>query len=87
MFYGEAIKIEAFCIKCDFIKTFIAFKFLFVRLFGGYVIPYINYLFLASIFYPSLYVTKPRIEIEKALVFGEEEWSPFESKFWPDNKH
>lgn len=52
VFYGKALHIAWFCRMNGLIRTFVAFDFLFVRLFGGAVRPLTPSLFAASLLHP-----------------------------------
>jgi hypothetical protein len=53
-FFGEAAKIGSFVIRNGYIRSFEAFDFLFVRLFGGKVRSLTPSLFAASLLHPDV---------------------------------
>ncbi len=54
IFYGQAVRIASFCLRNNLIRTYAAFDFLFVRLFGGLARPLNPSLFVSALFHPDV---------------------------------
>lgn len=68
VFYARALHIAQFCRRNNLIRTFAAFDFLFVRLFGGAARPLTPSLFAASLLHPEfLFSRKDERELNEAV--------------------
>jgi hypothetical protein len=86
VFFGGAVKIAIFCRRNEFIRTFAAFDFLFVRLFGGAVRPLTPSLFAAALLHPDVFVEETDArELESAMMARLTGWGTHEPVWFPNH--
>jgi hypothetical protein len=84
-FFGGAVTVAVFCRQNDFIRTFAAFDFLFVRLLGGAVRPLTPSLFAATLLHPDCLVHEQDAqEFEQAMMNRLREWDKHEPVWSPN---
>ena len=84
-FYGVAVRIATFCLMNSLIRTYHAFDFLFVRLFGGAARPLNPSLFVAGLLHPCIAMDAFDLdEIEKAKRARAAEWGTHDPVWFPN---